>query len=423
MSAYGLNDSNLYQGGKMTKEIRILTSRILTETDKAKIEFDLEVEEKKGTLWFETSLQWKDSICDNIADGVVVTLLLYAIRGGYDIKSNLPVSKSLLNKLNNHVIPQLVLCTKDAYRTNIICPMGTEEYHPDRVATAMSMGVDAFTTFFEYTKDCPQESDRINLLTFMQSGQTSFSGNEDEVFAGQLEDAKRFAAEYGYDLVDVSSNIYSLYIELFWEEPMIHVSTYRNCGMMLLFQKLIKIYYYSSSYNLDEFHCSLNEDVTHYEKWLLPHISTDAITFYNSNKGMTRLEKTQYLCQYPETYNYLQVCCFARHSCGTCNKCIRTMFTLEHFGVLENYKNVFDLDAFRAHREKNLRILLANGGNSIDAEVLEFYKNEIPLSTKAIVGIFPYLLSDNYLHKLIKMFFKRHPKARELAISIKEKIC
>ena len=76
-----------------------------------KLNFDIDIIDSKGNimssdiLWYEVSEKHKDGFCDLI-DGVVVSLLPYAIRDGYNIKSSIGISQKLFYNLTYHLLPQ-----------------------------------------------------------------------------------------------------------------------------------------------------------------------------------------------------------------------------------------------------------------------------------------------------------------------------
>lgn len=63
------------------------------------------------------------------------------------------------------------------------------------------------------------------------------------------------------------------------------------------------------------------------------------------------------------SHSRLDVCTNEKHqierqaepiNCTWCDKCIRTMATLDHFGLLERYSSQFGIDFFRQHRAEHL---------------------------------------------------------------------
>lgn len=337
------------------KQIRILKATREDTADSSRLSFMIEVDGRTQTLYYEVSRAYGQYLCDEVADGVIVTLLPYAIRGGYDIVSELPVSKTLYFRLTEQLIPQLAICPGAVHVTQIRANCIEPGYAPEGVATAISCGVDSFTTLYEYTQLCQFPEYRLTYLTFFENGahhkgQFRYGEEQAKVFEGQLEHVSKFCREYGYKLLSVRSNLATFLCDLFWEDSFNRTHTFRNAGFVLLLQKLIGTYYYSAGAAVDAFSCSLNGDTAYYEKALLPCISTKSTVFYNSNRAMTRNDKIKMIAAFPQSYDYLLVCYSEGENCGKCIKCIRTLIALDFLGVLERYGNSFRVEEYKRNR-------------------------------------------------------------------------
>lgn len=350
-----------YQGAK----IHIKKQELCKGDEGITLKYAISVGEKEGELWYRFPADQEESISYEVADGVIVTLLPFALRGGYDIYSEIPMSERLWFQLTGQVIPQLALTSEELWNTELHAPLCTPSYTPDRVATAMSCGVDSFTTFFEHTHDMPKERWKIDLLTFFQngahhSGTIGHSDKEDEVYAEQLAHVRRFCETVHYPLLDVASNLDAFLSAMFWNDSYHYTHSYRNAGFVLLLQKKIRTYYYAGAYDLNLFSTSLWDDPAHYEKWLLPNLSTDCTSFFSVATSMDRIEKMKYIAQFPETYDHLLVCYAGGENCGTCVKCVRQLLTLDYLGLLDRYQNSFSVEEYRNNKtfyERRLLVL------------------------------------------------------------------
>lgn len=317
---------------------------------------DDEKELKRCTLRYTVDAEYEDYLCNEVSDGIVVTLLSYAMRGGYDIKSLIPMTERLYYTLSEQLIPQLLTCN-DVYHSKIIADIIYPDWKPTGVATAMSCGVDSFATFFEYSQPSVLKNYRITHLTYFQngahhSGHIGHSEDEENVYNEQLAWVKRFCDRYDYKLIVISSNIDEFLSEMFWEDSYDNTHSYRNAGFVLLLQKLIKTYYYSPAHDISELKCSMTSDAAQYERLILPNVSSEFTSIYNSSGAMTRIEKIQFLSQFSETHDALLVCYMGGRNCGKCLKCKRTLVELDVTGVLELYKDSFDLDSYKKNRRK-----------------------------------------------------------------------
>ena len=70
-------------------------------------------------------------------------------------------------------------------------------------------------------------------------------------------------------------------------------------------------------------------------------LSTESVEIIHCNADVKRIEKIEFISQFPETYSCLRVCGFysvGLKNCCRCEKCLRTMTSLALFGKLHKYK-------------------------------------------------------------------------------------
>ena len=87
-----------------------------------------------------------------------------------------------------------------------------------------------------------------------------------ERYEGHLSGTKDFCEEFGYPLLIVDSTVDDV-LKSMWP-PEKHgwfdkTHIYRDLGITLLFQKLFRKYYYSSTYNIVDFRLYVNTDYAH----------------------------------------------------------------------------------------------------------------------------------------------------------------
>ena len=312
-------------------------------------------------LQFDIDVKHARYACIDRADAIVVALLPYALRFGYEqIASTLPISERLYYNLTYHVLPQFHSADKGYREVTLSMPTTTQVYGGSAVGAGMSRGVDSFTTLYEYGKDCPLADYRLTTFTFFDVG--AFHGmdklvgrskySSKELFEGELQGTKQLAEKLGYDLVVVRTNMQSFFREAFGRVSFDRSHTFRNLSIPLLLQTYFKHYYYSAAHSLDDFVFSLRVDSAEYEKWLLPHLETENVDFYSSNRDWTRFEKIQRIASLDASYDSLQICFVSPHNCGVCSKCKKTIMALDVLGVLDRYAGSFDLSTYRSeHRD------------------------------------------------------------------------
>lgn len=327
-------------------------------------------------------------------DGVVTTFLLHAMRNGLDIISDVPISKKLLYNIRYHIVPGIYGCNPQK-TTNISLdmPVTDERYEGDWVGTGVSLGVDSFATIHEYLEDAPFEDYKLTHLVHLKVG--AHHGNlgyfdkevESDLFAAEQKKVQAYCKEFGFNLVTVESNLFEICnIEFGFIFGITHALV--NLGTIMQLQGRFSKYCYASGYALSEFKVDSNDDMSHYEKWLIPYLATENIEFFSANKDMGRMEKTKYICRFPDTYDYLHVCWHNEKNCGKCAKCIRTLTTLDLLGAVQNYKNVFDVDAYYKDRYRSFcRVAAMRGRDPLFAEIYDYMK-ENGIKTPNPIAVF-----------------------------------
>ncbi len=335
---------------------------LAAEGDRVKLTYEVTAADdaggtKSGTLWFSFAERYRDCISSEVCDGPALILLYYGLRRGYDIASEIPMSARLYYTLTWELIPQLTLMNRSAHKAELRMKTITPEWHPTAPAAAMSCGIDSLSTYYQYIGGDIPEGYRLTHLTFYEQGAHHGGGGltgeeQDRIFRAQLKRVEAFCREVGKELIEVRSNLSEFLDQLLWHEHYEHAHTYKNLGITLLLQKLIRVYYYAGVSNVDRFSFALYDDSAYYEKWMLPNCSTENLSFHSVNTVMSRLEKILYLSERPETYDKVLVCYKDGVNCGRCSKCWRTMLEMEVCGVLDLYRDSFDVDAFRKRKDR-----------------------------------------------------------------------
>lgn len=353
------------------------------------IEFGLDINNIKYELKYD--MKYINCEFNNLnvttIDSVVVTFLLYAMLYGYDIRSKYPISKKLYYQLIYHVIPQINKC--NPHNTNVIkidAPLSDVIYNGKYNATGISCGVDSFTTLYEYTDLMKLDDYKLTHLVYFKTGAHDGqlgrfdSSVENKLFLSQLENVKKFVNKIKMPLIIVNSNLNEILSKAFHFTGYDRSHSLRNCGTMYLFQKYFLNYYYSDTYSLDNFFVNVDLDMAHYEKWLLPYISNQNINFYSANQNLTRFEKTNLISNYKYSYDNLLVCWHEGKNCGQCDKCIRTLITLDYLDKLQLYKNCFDIDKYYKNKSKYISKMMVY--RKKDAFFQDIYENIKKLNKK-----------------------------------------
>lgn len=160
---------------------------------------------------------------------------------------------------------------------------------------------------------------------------------------------KPIVERIGLPFVTVNSNVSTFYQG--WRFQATH--TPRNTSVALLLQQGIGRFLYVSTYSYSDIYVDKTDDIAHADPVILPLLLTTELDVLAVGSEYTRPEKALQVAEIPDSYRVLDVC--IRQSsvgnCSRCEKCQRTLLTLEIAGLLERYEDVFDLGAYRRARE------------------------------------------------------------------------
>lgn len=339
-------------------------------------------------LWFEVEEKYGQYLCAERSDAFLIGLLNFAQREWLDIVCEAPVTAQLLYQIRTYLVPSLARNSQTLYATRIEAPMDDAPMaNAGGVGTGISCGVDSLHVVRNYAHASYPGLSLTHLC--LNNVGAFWSGNGNRQYAWQAEHARRFAKEYGFELIVSDSNM----AEAFQQNHLL-THTYSSCFAIYAMQKLWKVYFYASAgYDLQEaFSLRDNErhSSDHYELLSLDCFSTRTLQIYSEGCAISRFEKERELADWPPAQKYLHVCTDEQGpNCGRCGKCLRTLTALDALGCLQRFDNVFDVAAYCARRDRNLAWLYGQhigvGGDPMTEPAYEALKGEIPLRAKARV--------------------------------------
>lgn len=309
-------------------------------------------------LWFATDAAHGEYLCHERADAFLVVLLLYGMSHGQDVHVAAPVSDRLLYTLPTYLIPPMHRMAPELLaQVNLTCDQPAAGTLPNAgaVGTGLSCGIDSFFTIAHHSREGVPPGHRITHLAYHNVGaHTREDGDSETLFRERQGRIRAFAAEYGYPLVTVDSNV----DEILDRFSFIQTHTFRNAAAALALQKLYRTYYYSSSATIYQFGFELGHP-SFYEPYSLHMIGSNTLSFFCSGTTHTRVEKTKVVADYAPSYHYLNVCVTESENCSTCFKCLRTLITLDIMGKVDRYAGVFDLEKYRRVKAQALSDILS----------------------------------------------------------------
>ena len=306
-------------------------------------------------LWFRFPRKFCDHVTGDL-NGFAAALLPLAMTLGEDLHLEGVLSPRLLFGLEEYQRIQCAWKPSPFQAVNIV----PEDLQPAAavstgagVGSSFSGGVDSAYTLWRHLPD--NESNPHYQISHCLTI-NGFDGNSDldnsEGFSRIEQVMQPMMDRLGIQFVVCKTNYMA------FSDPMILKQSF---GAMvtspaLVLGGLFSAFYIPSSYRFDDFF----RDGSHP---IFDHlIATESMETIHDSAHLKRTQKTEAISGWSETYSTLRVC-FGEtgydketnsiQNCCRCEKCIRTMKTLELYGGLENYKTFSrrpsHLDVWKCH--------------------------------------------------------------------------
>ena len=103
-------------------------------------------------------------------------------------------------------------------------------------------------------------------------------------------------------------------------------------------------------------------DGSYFDLFDLPRMSCENLTAYVTSEDATKVEKEAAIADFEPAQKFLTVCgieygggdLHGKQNCSKCIKCVRTMSGFYAMGKLDNFREVFDVDDYKAHLGRRL---------------------------------------------------------------------
>lgn len=358
---------------KYEKNIVIGRPFITVSEDSARLSAEVLIDGKTTTLWCETQKNYRQFLLSERSDAFLSALVPLAMRSGKDIVCEAPVTEQFLHNLNEILIPHLSNHDLRLHRSQITATGDASILvSGNAVATGMSCGVDSFYTVSLYLESKLKSMN----LTHLYTGNYIY-GNEGEIY----ERAELVAKDLRLPLVRTRTNINE---EL--KLPHLYTHFFKTMFGVLALRKLFRTYYYSTAEDFSHFDLKDNGTNTTaaIELLLLYTFSCFDFNVVTGGAKSERPEKTRAISDLPAAQKFLNVCLFPlrKQNCGKCEKCRRTLLTLDMAGFLENFREVFDIDEYLKTRLVSLRYLARKKDTNMMRDVYRYFVDAEPLLMK-----------------------------------------
>ena len=330
------------------------------------------------TLWFGVKKEYADYLCNERSDAFVMALLPAAMRGGYQIISETPMSKRLYYQITNYLMPTMSDIS-DRYKKVIIdAPLDSKPIqNKGAVGTGFSGGVDCLYSIMSHG---PSSQYPLTHLAVFNVGAFDGDGYRQN-FDSACTDSADFATQLGLELICLDSNIVDVLPESFLE-----VYTFRNLSGAMALQGLFSVYLLSSGHAFSELTFDFSNNST-YDLLMIHSSQTESLAIYSSGGQVRRHQKLIELADWEPAQRWLHPCFRRRlknRNCGKCKKCIPTMTMLYAYRLLDRFHSVFDIDEYKRSIDHNFGYIIASQHRPLCKEALEILqKQNVHISPEA----------------------------------------
>jgi len=308
---------------------------------------------KQESLWYSVDERYEPFVTTEKLDAFLVGALLLAMKTGEDITLRAPVSEKLFYNLTSYYMSILELVVHATKRVEIrpqSLDTGAGQTSEGAVATGFSAGIDSFCSIYDHHSGQVPDSYRITHFVFNNVGSHGEWDSERPraLFHSRYDLIKAFPEAVGMEFIKIDSNLSDLLMMNFQQT---HVP--RNVSALLVLQKLFGKYYYASTYRYQDTFVGESYDLASADPCAVHLLSTETFDCISSGSQHSRVEKTKRVAMVDGADRWLNVCITpdaSGRNCSACEKCCRTLLTLELLGRLDGFSEVFDLDRWRTAR-------------------------------------------------------------------------
>ncbi|MCI8835890.1 MAG: hypothetical protein HFH24_11055 [Ruminococcus sp.] len=340
---------------------------------------------RKSALWYEVDSQFEKYLYLDRVDPFVTAVLPYCMKNAFDIEvdQQTGVSEDLLFQIRCILIPTMAMADKFQGIEFLSAPVREPLINGTGVATGISRGVDSFYTILK-SFEGPYKPDYFTLFNTQAYGEYGGEASV-QMFERDFKIAEKLCLElndlYGSEvkILAVHSNIQEVFPIRIYD-----AGSFRDAGAILLLKQLIGLYYFSTTVSLKDF--TVNGSCREFEPWLFACLTTSAQRIQPVGADKRRIEKAEYIADYPITYKYLKVC-RKPLMCGTdgeeyakdinctslCEKCRCTVLEFMALGKLHHYDKVFDLDWVEAHKTELLYEVISKQNQKGELDFSDIY--------------------------------------------------
>lgn len=361
------------------------------------------IDGEKKTLYYEVDSKFREFLVLENSDAFILGLLHHAMSEGKDISCEIGATGQLLFQIRNYYIPIISDNMPELHPIKIHADSLNAIGNKSKgVVTGNSGGVDSFYTILKYQNELNDEFKLTHLIFNNISTEDSSDSRIREVFEKDILEKNAIAKEVGLVPVNLYSNLYAFYKSHFIFN---YYYAAQYCSAVYALGRLFSVFYFSAGDTLLQFSVDHNkiDDGSDFDLFSLECFSINNLKVYSAGIEADRHEKMQFIANNPCVQRHLQVCAQEQYegfykdkstklqklNCGVCRKCKRTISMLYCDGILDKYKEIFDLSEFQSNQGKYIGYELATDHKSytrvIEKKLSE--NNIFPKYTKIWKGL------------------------------------
>lgn len=346
------------------------------------IKSDVERIDNEETMWVAVKNENASMLNDETYDAFLCLPVIMSMYYNTDLRIHGKVSRILYHNVRKYV-QSIFNFFKDGTKIiNIEVDGFAEVQQTNRiVGTGISCGVDCLQTIYDnYCLEDDVEY-KINGLFNFNCGWHGKYGN-DETYRLFLERSmrnKQAAEDLNLPLYLVDSNLDAFLRFLGDQTSYFNLYT---CAFAL--EKGLSKYYISGSYSYRDIlrigFKSRNRDFSEFgEPLVVALLRTENLELISDGYQYDRTEKTERIVDWDIAKKHLNVCCVNdnKENCSICGKCIRTLMALEAMDKLDDYKDIFNIAAYKKNSLKDkcrASLIGKNGNDGFMSDLNRFYK-------------------------------------------------
>lgn len=298
------------------------------------------------------------------ADYLLYLVFPIAIREGYDVVCEAPITEMLLHNIREILIPHFLIGDENAKPFDIYADTTDELSGGKAVGTAISCGVDSMFSVMMYTSSQYKTMNLTHLFVGSINAELwDFDEQTDDLFSWEEKHKYTFdrinsvAQMTGLPVVKMFTNVIWYVCRRDWNVyHHLYTHHYITMASVLALRHLWKIYYFASTFDfISKFERTnwLKTDPEHMTLMGLHILSLPDFQLFSSGVEFTREEKTKQLIDYEPARKNLHPC----HKQGEknctdpwCSKCLRALSVLDHEDRLDDFSAVFDIERYKKNK-------------------------------------------------------------------------